>query len=60
MLEIQPEPVRLSEHGARGNAYLTNIEVGYYDRPEEHSKAIAKRVYNATREFEEESKTELE
>ena len=44
VFEIQPEPGRLSEHGARGNAYLTYIEDGYYDRPEELIQAIAKKL----------------
>ena len=44
MLEIQPEPGRLSEQGTRGNAYLTYIEAGYYERPDELIKAIGKKL----------------
>ena len=47
MLDIQPEPGRLSEQGARGKAYLTYIEAGYYDRPEELIKAIGKKLIMA-------------
>ena len=44
VLEIQLEPGKLSEQGARGKAYLTYIEAGYYDRPEELIKASGKKL----------------
>ena len=44
VLEIQPEPGRLSEKCARDNAYLTYIEAGYYERPDELIKAIGNKL----------------
>jgi len=44
VMEIQPAPGIVSEHGARGNASLTYIDAGYYDRPELLIEAIAKKL----------------
>ena len=44
VLEIQPAPGIVSEHGARGNASLTYIDAGYYDQPELLIKAIGKKL----------------
>ena len=44
VLEIQPAPGIVSEHGARGNASLQYIDAGYYEQPELLIKAIGKKL----------------
>ena len=49
VLEIQPAPGIVSEHGACGNVSLTCIDAEYYDQPELLIKTIGKKLMTPRR-----------